>query len=88
MTGPRPGEPGAYPYPGPLTGVVPDSSSTDERWLEDVRRQVQQQMSAPSGGQVLVAELGVGHGNLIDDEAAKTSIGDAADKLHSSVWGE
>jgi hypothetical protein len=77
-----------YPYPGPNTGVVPDSSSTDERWVEDVRRQVAAQLADPVGGRAMVAELDVGHGDLVNDEAAKTAIGNTADRLHSSVWGE
>jgi hypothetical protein len=80
--------PPEYVYPPSSAGIVPDTSSTDETWVEDVRRQVQQQLANPSGGQTLVAELAVGHGNLIDDEAAKTEIGTLADRLHSSVWGE
>ena len=88
MTGPRPGEPGAYPYPGPQTGVVPDSSSTDERWVADVRRQVAAQLADPVGSRPMVAEVGVNVGNLIDDPAAKASIGAAADRLHSQAHGE
>jgi phage baseplate assembly protein W len=88
MTGPRPGEPGAYPYPGPQTGVVPDSSNTDERWVEDVRRQVQQQMSNPVGSRPMVAEVGANVGNLIDDPGARASIGAAAAQLHTAAHGE
>lgn len=88
MTGPQPGEPGAYPYPGPQTGLVPDRSSTDERWLEDVRRQVAAQLADPTGSQPMVVEVGVNVGNLIDDAAAKASIGAAADQLHSAAHGD
>ena len=88
MTGPRPGEPGAHVYPGPQTGVVPDSSSTDELWLEGVRRQVAAQLADPVGSRPMVAEVGVNVGNLIDDEAAKAAIGAAADRLHSQAHGE
>lgn len=80
--------PPEYPYPGPETGVVPDSSSTDERWVADVRRQVAQQMADPSGSRVLVAEVGVDVGNLIDNPAAKASVAAAADALTVGVIGE
>ena len=80
--------PPEYSYPGPDTGVVPDSSSTDERWLEDARRQVAAQLADPVGSRPMVVEVGVNVGNLIDDEAAKASIGSAADALHTQAHGE
>ena len=80
--------PPVYPYPGPGTGVVPDSSSTDERWLADVRRQIAAEMADPVGSRAMVAEVGVNVGNLIDDEAAKAAIGAAADRLHTQAHGE
>jgi phage baseplate assembly protein W len=88
MTGPRPGEPGAYVYPGPQTGTVPDSSSTDERWLEDARRQVAAQLANPVGSRPMAVEVGVNVGNLIDDPEARASIGAAADQLHTAAHGE
>ena len=85
MTGPRPGE---YVYPGPETGVVPDSSSTDERWLADARRQVQQQMANPTGSRAMVAEVGADVGNLVDDPEARAAIGNASAALHTAAHGE
>lgn len=77
--------PPEYVYPPASAGIVPDSSST---WVEDVRRQVAAQLADPVGSRPMVVEVGVNVGNLIDDPAAKASIGAAADRLHSQAHGE
>jgi predicted TIM-barrel enzyme len=80
--------PPEYVYPPPDAGTVPDSSSTDERWVAEVCRQVAAQLAAPTGGRVLVAEVGVDVGGLIDNEAAKSALANAADALTVGVIGE
>jgi hypothetical protein len=80
--------PPEYPYPGPQTGTVPDSSSTDETWVADVRRQVAAQMADPAGSRAMVAELDTGHGDLVNDAAGQAAIGAAADALHTQAHGD
>jgi phage baseplate assembly protein W len=75
-----------YPYPSVSSTQVPDR--TDVTLIADLRRQVQQQLTDPVGARPMVVEVGVNVGNLIDDPAAKASIGAAADRLHSQAHGE
>jgi hypothetical protein len=56
--------------------------------IESLAKQVQQQLRDPIGGRVMVTELDTGHGDLVNDAAAKASIGAAADALHVAAHGE
>jgi hypothetical protein len=75
-----------YLYPSGTSTQVPDR--TDVSLLADLRRQVAQQLAAPIGSRPMVAELDVGHGDLVNDDAAQATIGAAADQLHSQAHGE
>ena len=74
-----------YLYPSVSSTQVPDR--TDEPLLADLSRQVQQ-LADPVGSRPMAVEVGVNVGNLIDDEAAKASVGAAADRLHVAAHGE
>lgn len=75
-----------YPYPSVLSTAVPDR--TDTGLIAHLAAQVQEQLANPAGSQVLIAEVSVNVGNLIDDPAAQAAVGAAAQALHTKVRGE
>jgi hypothetical protein len=78
--------PPEFPYPTVSSTQAPDR--TDQALLADLSRQVAAQMASPVGSRAMVAELDVGHGNLIADEAAKAALANTADALHTQAHGE
>ena len=75
-----------FPYPSESSTQVPDR--TDTALIADLSRQVAAQMADPVGSRPMLAEVGVNVGGLIDNEAAKSALADAAERLHVAAHGE
>jgi hypothetical protein len=56
--------------------------------VADLGRQVAAELAEPTGSAVMVANLQVGHGDLVNDAPAKVQIGAAADGMHTAAHGE
>lgn len=79
--------PPEYVWMSERSSVAPDNPQLPSL-VAELGRQVEQQLANPTGSRVMVANLEVGHGDLVNDEAAKAQIGQAADQLHTAAHGE